>query len=80
MTFKEAFKIAMKNNEFKDATKIIDLANAMNQQTPCILFSIGDESFYYGFDGVDIHKGKHSAARAKQLIEAGHTMVIRKGN
>ena len=77
MTFKEAFKVAMKNNEFKDATRIVDLANAMNQQTPCILFSIGDESFYYGFDGVDIHKGKHSATRAKYLIEKGYTLVIK---
>ena len=77
MTFKEAFNLAMQVPKFAKHVERVNQAKSTGEDTPVILFSIGDESFYYGFDGVDLHKGKHSASRSKYLIGKGYTLVVK---
>lgn len=78
MTFNEAYKIAIAECEFMNhATEVV--ANAIRNKTesPCYQFAIGNEAFYFGFDGVDLHKGKHTAKRSAELIRRGDTWQIR---
>ena len=78
MKFNEAFEIAMAESaDFRGHVDQVREAQESNGRTGCLIFSIGDESFYYGFDGLDIVKGKHSAKRSAYLINRGETLVIR---
>lgn len=78
MKFEEAYEIAINECGFmKHATKVVIDAMRSRQSSPCYQFSIGDEAFFFGFDGVDLHKGKHTPARAATLIERGETWRVR---
>lgn len=84
MTWKQAYAMAMEKSEVfrkhdamvKAAKKECDTTGDWNRaRTACQIFSIGDESFYYGFD-LDIVRGKHRPNRAAYLINTGQTLVI----
>ena len=78
MKFNEAYEIAMNECGFmKHATEVVINAMRAGEQSPCYQFSIGNEAFYFGFDGVDLHNGKHSQRRAAALIARGETWVVR---
>lgn len=51
-------------------------AMANGQYTGCYIFAIGSETFYYGFDGIKLHCGKHTQKRSAYLIEHGMAEVI----
>lgn len=78
MKFIEAYRIAKAECKFIQAAteRVID-AMTHGGRTPCYQFSIGKEAFYFGFDGVDLHKGKHSPNVSARLINNGETWVIR---
>lgn len=78
MTFNEAFKIATRENaEVQRAAEIVGHAIITNTASPCYTFSIGAEAFSFGFDGVDVHKVKHTAKRSATLINRGDALVVR---
>ena len=78
MKFEEAYEIAINECEFmKHATEVVINAMRAGEQSPCYQFSIGSEAFFFGFDGVDLHKGKHSPKRAATLIARDETWVVR---
>lgn len=78
MTFNQAYEIAMQECGFmQHATEVVKAAIINGEQSPCYQFAIGGEAFYFGFDGVKLHKGKHSAKRSAQLINRGDTWIIR---
>lgn len=78
MTFKQAYKYAMENSEkfrnfdakIKERIKVGDDSNPV-----AIIFSIGDQAFYYGYDGA-VFRGKHTAKRSTYLINNDQTLVI----
>lgn len=78
MKFTEAYAIARSECNFINAaTERVMNAMTYGGRTPCYLFAIDGEVYYFGFDGVDLHKGKHSAARSAQLINSGEVWIIR---
>ena len=78
MTFIEAYNIAIAECEFMShATEIVMDAMRNKTASPCYQFAIGDEAFYFGYDGVDLHAGKHTAKRAAELIRRNETWQIR---
>lgn len=78
MRFKEAYEIALNECAFiNHATEVVKRAIRNGEQSPCYQFAIGDEVFYFGFDGVDLHKGKHTARRSAQLINRGEVWRVR---
>ncbi len=87
MTFRQAYRYAMDHSEyFRDRDQIIrdraqeaaESPDKCGEPTNCIQFSTAPgEVFYYGFDGVDVHKGKHTAKRAAYLLKRGGVLVIR---
>lgn len=78
MTFKQAYDHEMKYSaEFREHDRLVKSKKPNDQKTYCLLFSPNlEEVFYYGFDGVDVCKGKHSAKRAKYLLESGQVDLI----
>ena len=78
MTFKQAYKYAMEHSEaFRKHDSKVKEAQNSGTYTPCLLFSVEPgEAFYYGFDGVDLHKGKHTKKRAMELINRDLALII----
>ena len=76
MKTKTAIALAMKNPEF--AAHAIQVANAIEQSkaSSCMYYAIGGETFYYGFDGVDMQSGKHSASTARKLLAEERALII----
>ena len=72
MTFKRALELAEKNDPIVAKwAQQVRYAQKEGLSTSCIIFSIGDEVFYYGFDGVDLHAGKHNARQSRMMIADG---------
>lgn len=78
MKFEEAIAIAKNECGFIHAAeeRVIN-AIIHDVKTPCYLFAIDGIVYYFGFDGVDLHKGKHNAKRSEQLINRGEVWIIR---
>ena len=76
MTFKEAYKIAMQNEDFSKFDKHVKDCVEKGMQSACKLFSIDGICFYYGFDGSTLHKGKPTQKRSEYLIKKGETLII----
>lgn len=78
MTFKKAYEYAMANSEqFRKHDARVKAAQANGSQSACMIFSVEPgEAFYYGFDGVDLHKGKHSRRRAATLFNREEVLII----
>ena len=77
MTFTEAYIMASKESkEFCKIKKEIHKRSEDNGDAICLLFSIGTECFWYGWDGCDIVRGKHSGLVSHRLITSGQTLVI----
>ena len=77
MTFNQAYKMAMERSEhFRRHDAKVKEAMANGGDTACLIFSIEGETFYYGFDGVDLHKGKHTRRRACQLMDRHESLII----
>ena len=77
MTVNEAIKRAKQDPEGSRIIYMIDQLAKVTAHSPCLIFAIGDETFYYGFDGVDFRKGKHNAKRSRYLIETDQCLVIK---
>lgn len=54
----------------------VQAAMAKGEYTGCYIYAIGRETFYYGFDGVDLHCGKHPQNRSALILERGEADVI----
>lgn len=78
MTFKQAYGYAMAHSEsFRKHDARVKAAQASGSASACMIFSVEPgEVFYYGFDGVDMHKGKHTARRAATLLDRGEVLII----
>lgn len=77
MTFAEAYAIALQNGKFRKHDEKTKNAQLGKYEAPCLIFSVGSEAFSYGFDGVDLHKVKHTDRRSTFLINNGYTLIIR---
>ena len=78
MTFKQAYGYAMAHSEaFRKHDAKVKAAQANGTECGCMIFSVEPgETFYYGFDGVDMHKGKHTARRAATLFNRADVLII----
>ena len=78
MTFKQAYEYAMAHSErFRKHDAKVKAKKPGDDATPCMIFTVSPgETFYYGFDGCDIAKGKHNPRRAPQLIDRGEVLII----
>lgn len=77
MTFRQALEYAVARSEIMaDAVAKVQAADGTGKATNCYIFSIGDEAFFYGYDGTEIYRGKHRPVRAQYLINKGETLVI----
>ena len=74
--FKEAYEIAMKNEDFSKFDKHVKDCVEKGIQSACRVFSIDGICFYYGFDGITLHKGKHTQKRSEYLIKKGEAQII----
>jgi len=70
MTFSQAYKIAMENSRiFREHDFRVKEAEKNGEPSACLIFSVEpDQTFFYGFDGVDMQKGKHTKKRAAELL------------
>ena len=78
MTFKQAYAYAMANSaRFRAHDVAVKAAQEKGEQSSCLVFSVEPgETFYYGFDGVDLQKGRHTAKRAAQLLNRESVLII----
>lgn len=78
MTFKKAYEYAMEHSErFRRHDLRVKEAARKGEASPCLIFSVEPgETFYYGFDGVDMAKGRHSARRAQWLLDREEVLII----
>lgn len=78
MTFNQAYKIAMeKSATFRKHDLRVKEAMETGTATPCLIFTVEPHaSFYYGFDGVDIQRGKHTRKRAMALNDRDEVLFI----
>ena len=79
MTYCKAYEYAMKNSEsFRKFDMIVNRAIENGTNSGCLIFTVGQtgETFYYGFDGVDLHQGKHTARKAEVILERKGAFVI----
>lgn len=77
MTFRQALAYAVARSEIMaDAVEKVQAAEGTGKAIHCYIFSIGDEAFFYGYDGVEVQKGKYRPGRAQYLINKGETLVI----
>lgn len=78
MTFNKAYKLAMeKSAKFREHDKRVKAAQETGTASACMIFSVEPgETFYYGFDGVDMHKGKHTSKRALTLTARDEVLII----
>ena len=78
MTFKEAYAYAMANSRrFREHDKSVKEHEKNGTTSPCLVFSVEPgETFYYGFDGVEMQKGRHTRRRAATLLNRGEVLII----
>lgn len=78
MTFRQAYKIAMeKSAKFRAHDARVKDAQTNGGETGCLMFSVSaGETFYYGFDGIDLHAGKHTRRRAQTLLDRCEVLII----
>jgi len=78
MTFKRAYDTAMKKSvAFRRHDEAVKTAQANNEASACMIFSVEPgETFYYGFDGVNLQKGKHTRRRAQVLTDRNEVLII----
>lgn len=77
MTFKQAHKMAMERSaSFRKQDALVRKAMETGGQTACLTFTIEGETFYYGFDGVDLQAGKYSKHRAEVLMDRDESLII----
>ena len=78
MTFKQTYKYAMEHSEtFRKHDSKVKEAQKNGTTSPCLIFSVEPETaFYYGFDGVDLQKGRHTRRRAMELINRDSALII----
>lgn len=77
MKAKEAIELARaRSARAQEFYERVQGAIADSGVTGCYIFAIGAETFYYGFDGIDLHCGKHTKKRAAYLIGHGLAEVI----
>ena len=78
MTFCEAYRYAMEHSKrFRDHDAEVKKARNEGKMSPCLIFSVEPgETFYYGFDGVDVCKGKHTRRRASTLLNRKDEVLI----
>lgn len=79
MNAKEAFVLACRDPEFLHYAKNVLDCIPLGLQSNCMIYAIGHETFYFGFDGVDLQSGKHSAVRSKELLARNAALVIAAG-
>ena len=76
MTFKQAFEIAYKENlEFRAFVQ--NIRNSFEKDAVCLIFAIGDETFYFGFDGLREVHGKHNPNRSAWLLNHDKCLIIK---
>ena len=77
MTTKDAIKLAWMNSaEFRNSVYRINQTAKMGDPAVCQIFSTAPgETFYYGYDGVSIVKGKHSLKRAAYLLKSEQALI-----
>lgn len=78
MKFYEAFRLAMRDPVFVKHYDNVVRCMAENSCSECLIFGFKGETdtFYYGFDGIDILEGKHSASRSRVLLKRGEVYLI----
>ena len=78
MTFRQAYKYAMKHSEvFRNHDAAVKKARKEKRQSACMAFSVSpNEAFYYGFDGCEMHKGKYLPETAAFLAKAGMLYIV----
>lgn len=78
MTFNQAYKYAMRHSEvFRNYDANVKRAKKENRNSPCMAFAVSpNEAFYYGFDGVEMHKGKYNRATTDRLSKMGMIHII----
>lgn len=78
MTFREAYKYAMEHSKkFVEHDAKVKKAQSEGEQSPCLIFSVEPgETFYYGFDGVEVCKGRHTRRRAATLLNRNDEVLI----
>lgn len=77
MTFKQAHKMAMeRSTSFRKHDAQVREAMETGGQSACLTFTIEGETFYYGFDGVDLQCGKYSKYRAEILMDREESLII----
>lgn len=77
MTFNQAYKQAMERSaSFRRHDAHVKEAQAKGEQSSCLSFAIEGEVFYYGFDGVDLHRGKYNKHRAAVLNNRDESLII----
>ena len=78
MTFNQAYKYAMARSYiFRRFDYEVKEAQKNGTDIGCMIFCTEPgETFYYGFDGVDLHKGKHTRRRASVILNRGEALII----
>lgn len=77
MTFNQAYNQAMERSAiFRRHDQHVKEAQKNGEQSSCLSFAIEGEVFYYGFDGVDLHRGKYSKRRAAVLNDRDESLII----
>ena len=78
MTFNQAYVYAMANSaEFRKHDVNVKKAEKEGTTSSCLIFSVEPgETFYYGFDGVDMQKGRHTRKRAATLLDQEDMVLI----
>ena len=74
MTVKKALEIATKNDEFRRLMAKVSVIDGFGR---ALIFAIDGECFYFGNDGIDMCKGKHTAKRSRWLIEHERVFIVR---
>lgn len=78
MTFNQAYKYAMEHSDsFRRHDARVKEARDKGEAISCMIFSVEPGvTFYYGFDGVDVQKGKHTRRRAATLLNREEVLII----
>lgn len=78
MTFKEAYAYAMEHSaQFRKHDENVKDHQKNGTTSSCLIFSVEPgETFYYGFDGVEMQKGRHTRRRAATLLNRRDAVLI----
>ena len=78
MTFKQAYEYAMEHSrKFREHDAAVKAAAEKGEKTACLIFTVEpNATFYYGFDGVDLQKGRHTARRAATIMNRKEALII----